>query len=107
MIRLLRRAPGYAAGVVLMLGLGTAFLTLVFSQIDAALFRPPPFREPGRLVMVYNIFSSPREPGSRLRWSFPRIQLLRELSAEFATVANYSPSLLTLTHEGDAEAISG
>jgi len=89
-----------------MLALGTAFLTLTFSLIDAALFRPPPFREVGRLMMVYNLLTAPREPGSRLRWSFPRIRLLRNLSAEFAAVANYSPNLLTLTHAGEAEAIS-
>lgn len=105
--RVVRRAPGYSFAIAGMLAIGSSFLLVIASQIDAVLFRPPPFPHPDRLAMVFNISQGPRSPGVRLRWSLPRIQLLREFSSDFATVGNYSPANLTLTREGEAESVSG
>lgn len=90
-----------------MLAVGTAVLVTAFTHFDAAVYRPPPFPAVERLVILYNLRSTPRQRETRLRWSFPRIQALRRLTGDLATVANYSPSLLTLTHQGAAEAVPG
>lgn len=103
--RQIRRAPGYCAAVVGMLAVGTAFLTTIYSHIDAALFRPPPFPAADRLLMVYNAFTSPRETSNRVRWSYRSIQMLRQATGRVAEIANYSPSLLTLSRAGEAEAV--
>ncbi len=50
--RQLRRSPGFAAAVVLTLGLCIGLNTAVFSVIDAALLRPLPYPELQRLVEV-------------------------------------------------------
>lgn len=105
MFRLFRRAPGYAAALFGMMALGSAFLVTTFSQVDATLFRPPPFPAPDRLVMLYTVHSGPRQPEVRRRWPYARIQLLRQLTADIASVASYSPNLLTLTAEGEAQAV--
>jgi putative ABC transport system permease protein len=59
-LRALARAPGFALAAVLTLGLGSGAATAVFSLVDGVLLRPLPFREPERLV---NIFESNAERG--------------------------------------------
>ncbi len=51
--RVLLRRPGFAAAVVLTLALGTGATTAIFSIVNAALLRPLPYREPDRLMMVW------------------------------------------------------
>ncbi|HEU4996176.1 MAG TPA: ABC transporter permease [Gemmatimonadaceae bacterium] len=50
--RSLRRAPSYTAVVVLTLALGIAANTSIFSVANGILFKPLPYREPGKLVVV-------------------------------------------------------
>src|ERR1700733_14768627 len=49
-IRALRHNPGMAAMCALMLALGIGASTTIFSVVDAALLRPLPFLDAGRLV---------------------------------------------------------
>ncbi len=51
-LRTLRRNPGFAAIVILILGAGIGANTAMFSIVDGVLLRPLPFRDPGRLVAV-------------------------------------------------------
>ena len=55
-LRSLARAPGFVAVVVLILGLGIGANTAIFSVVRAVLLRPLPFREPGRLVRIFESF---------------------------------------------------
>src|ERR1017187_758980 len=51
--RLLWKAPGFTAIAMLALGLGMGATTAIFSVVDAVLLKPLPYREPERLVVVY------------------------------------------------------
>src|SRR6185312_7926863 len=51
-LRQLARQRAFAAAAIACLVLGIGVNTAIFSVVDAVLFRPLPFRDPGRLVMV-------------------------------------------------------
>ncbi|HEV8355432.1 MAG TPA: permease prefix domain 1-containing protein, partial [Gemmatimonadales bacterium] len=51
--RRLRSAPGFAVVTVLTLGLGIGATTAIFTVLNGLVFRPLPFREPNRLVMLW------------------------------------------------------
>jgi putative ABC transport system permease protein len=53
-LRGLRRSPGFAIATIATLALGIGATCLVFSVANATILRPFPFRDPGRLVIVWS-----------------------------------------------------
>ncbi|HWF84163.1 MAG TPA: hypothetical protein VG222_04935, partial [Vicinamibacterales bacterium] len=51
--RALRRSPVFAVAAALTIALGIAASTAIFSVANAVLFRPLPYKDPGRLVVLY------------------------------------------------------
>src|SRR6476661_6037844 len=52
-LRLLRKNPGFTAVALLTLALGIGANTYIFSVVDALLFRPIEFPDPGRIVALW------------------------------------------------------
>jgi predicted permease len=61
-VRTLTRSPGFALTAILVMGLGIGATTSLFTIVRAVLLKPLPFRDPDKLVMVYEHFR--QKPGS-------------------------------------------
>ena len=53
-LRLLRRAPGFAAAAIVTLALGIGANVAIFSVVRAVVLRPPPYRDPSRVLAFLN-----------------------------------------------------
>jgi putative ABC transport system permease protein len=52
-VRLLTKAPGFTAVALATLALGIGAATSIFSVVDAVVFKPLPFRDPDRVVVLW------------------------------------------------------
>jgi predicted permease len=52
-LRQLRKNPGFAAAAILILTLGIGASVAIFSFVDAALIKPLPYKDPARLVVLF------------------------------------------------------
>src|SRR5262245_49380737 len=87
---------GTAVVAILTLALGIGATTTIFSVVYAALFRPLPFRDPDRLVMLFTTQTTPRYGTQRMRWSYREIESLRALTTSFEHIARYTGTLLAI-----------
>jgi putative ABC transport system permease protein len=94
-VRLLGRSPGFTLAVVVVMALGIGVTSAIFAAVDQTVIRPLPYRDPGRLVMVWEDFSAfgvPKQrvsPGTFLDWR-RRNRTFEELAAYGAVSTNLS-----------------
>ncbi|HZF37597.1 MAG TPA: ABC transporter permease, partial [Blastocatellia bacterium] len=101
--RQLLAKPGFPAIAILSLALGIGANTSIFSLVDAVLLRPLPFRDPDRLVMVWEDFAQigfPRNtpaPANYVDW--------KAQNRVFEDMAALSWRSFNLTDEGEPERV--
>ena len=86
-LRMLRRAPVFAATAILIVGLGVGVNTLVFSVVEGLVLRPLPIEEPDRVWFV-------QRAGSFVSHSFPLYRELRDRNRTFAQLAGYRITMM-------------
>lgn len=67
--RMLFKNPGFTVVALLTLALGIGANTAIFSIVNALLIRPLPYKDPNRIVMVWQDFT--RVNGREIEWTSP------------------------------------
>jgi putative ABC transport system permease protein len=94
-VRSLIKTPGFTLVVLLTLALGVGANTAIFSVVEGVLLRPFPFREPDRLVRIWE---NDRLRGTtREGFSLPDFLDVTERSDAFAGLAVFQNASYTLT----------
>ena len=101
--RSLRRTPGFTATVVLTLALGIGANTAVFSVVDAAMLRPLPYPDAGRLVALWES----HETRGRGSVSVANLAVYDRENRSFAALASYGVLSKSLTNLGSPEQVIG
>jgi putative ABC transport system permease protein len=104
-LRMLGKNPGFTAVAVLTLALGIGANTAIFSVVNAVLLRPLPYKDPNRLVFVWQTYR-PRgvtwtavAPANFLDW--------REQNRVFEDMAAVAISGVYLTGTGEPKRLEG
>ncbi len=91
-IRALLRAPGFTSTAILIMALGIGVNISLFSVVRGVLWTPLPYREPGRLVALFEQDTNNKDLSSRLpvdAGSFAEWQSATQGIAQFALVSTW------------------
>ena len=112
-LRCARREPAVTAVALATLALGLGANTAIFSVVDAVLFRPLPYPDPSRLVMVWetrrnldaNSFENPDEVKATRHWltTSSNFEQWEKRSQSFQQLAGFTPLSITVTGRGEPE----
>jgi putative ABC transport system permease protein len=102
--RMLLKHPGFAFVAVVTLALGIGANTAIFSVVNAVLLRPLDYREPGRVVALWE--NVPAQGG---RWRVTPANFFdwKKQNEVFEAVAAFGASTLNLTGVGEPAQLSG
>ena len=85
-LRQLRRSPGFTTVALITLALGVGATTAIFSVVYGVLLRPLPYKDPSRIMAIFEI-----QPNGRLnRLAEPNFDDFRDQSRGFEAMAKYS-----------------
>jgi putative ABC transport system permease protein len=102
-LRVLAKNPVFTAVGVLTLALGIGANTAIFSVVNELLLRPLPFRDPERLIMLWEVTPEGRHQNTTSRANF---RAWREQSTAFEAMAAFSDQRLNLTGDREPEEVS-
>jgi predicted permease len=100
-LRSLGRSPGFAAAAVGTLALGIGAAVAIFSLVEASLLRGLPYREPQRLVHVWE--TGERGEIGRHELSYPDYLAVEEGVKAFESIAGYTGGAIILSLPHHAE----
>src|SRR5262245_30206650 len=83
----LARKPGFTLVALLTLALGIGANTAIFSVVNGVLLRPLPFKDPDRLVLLWE--GRPHSGWDQLPASYPNFSDLREQARSFEGMAAF------------------
>ncbi len=106
-VRLLAKSPGFTLVAVATLALGIGANSTMFSILDHALIKDPPYPEPGRLALLEVTVDRPGQPGEVLPWSYPKWATMVEVDRAFSPLAAFDVIDLTMTGADEPERVRG
>jgi putative ABC transport system permease protein len=103
-VRMLLKHKAFTAVAVITLALGIGANSAIFSVVNELLLRPLPFRDPERIVMLWEVSPGGRHQNTTSRANF---RAWREQSTSYEHIAAFSDQRLTLTGDFEPEELSG
>src|SRR5687768_18472342 len=103
--RTLFRKPGFAILAMLTLAFGIGANTAIFTLAETLLLRPLPYRDPGRLMMVWEV--GPHDFGNEVGASILDYLDWRSAVKQFSSLAAYGKQGFNLTDGDGAEYADG
>ena len=93
------KRPAFTAIAVITLALGIGANSAIFSVVNAVLLRPLPFKDPDRLIMVWERRANSGR--ANLPLSGHEYQAFKERTASFEALTLFQPNAFNLTGKGD------
>jgi MacB-like periplasmic core domain len=100
-LRMLRKSPGFTAVLTLARGIGAN--TAIFSMVNGVLLRPLPYRDPGRLTLVWE----KDDRGHADNATFATYSDWKAMNRSFEELALYRSWQPTITGSGEPEQLTG
>jgi predicted permease len=100
-LRSLRRSPGHAFVVLLTIALGVAANAAIFGVAHGILFKPLPYSDPERLVVIWDGLEMIGVPEAWV--TGPEVVAMREQTGSFDGFAAIRAQSITVGSTGDAE----
>lgn len=104
-VRMLLRAPGFTLTAALTLALGIGATTLMFSIVNAVLWRPLPYPDPQRLLLVFSV--NRQSNVGQIRASALDFADWRSRAQSFDGLAGHVGTGFTLSGNSDPELVRG
>lgn len=92
-IRQLRKRAGFTAIAVVTLALGIGASTAIFSVVYGVLLRPLPYRDPSRIVAIFEVSNK----GAWSRLADPNFDDFRDQNRSFQAIAKYSADVASVS----------
>jgi len=102
--RVLLKHKAFTSVAVITLALGIGANSAIFSVVNELLLRPLPFRDPDRIVMLWEVTPEGRHQNTTSRANF---RAWRDQSTNYENIAAFSDQRFTLTGDGEPEEVSG
>jgi putative ABC transport system permease protein len=104
-IRILKTRPGFSTAVAFTIALGIAANTTIFSAIDLVLLRSLPYKDPDRIITIWNRYGKTKETRFRSSVSPPDYFDRVEQSKTLESVAAFTMSTFDLIGSGEPKRI--
>lgn len=102
-LRMLRKHPGFSLTVIITLALGIGANTTIFSVVNAVLMAPLPYKEPDRLIRIWE--SNQGQGRTETPVSVPNFQDWQKQQTVFEQLAASELTTFNLTGRGEPQRI--
>src|SRR5262245_63965798 len=108
-MRSLGKQPGFTTVAIAMLAVGIGATVAIFALTFTVLYKPLPFPDPSRLMLVHLLAPDREAPGvSRpMIWSYPKYRVFRDHQQVFESSSTFTGWTWNLTGAGAPEQVTG